>query len=398
MFRTGCAKFAPAGAHAAHSTGTGTNPRNFPPSTIHHIHNDLSYWIKEGRHALTGSRSSKPVLRALAGESLPRPPWWLMRQAGRYLPEYRTIRAKARDFVGLCLTPALAAEATLQPVRRFGMDAAILFSDILMVPYALGQRLEYREGEGPVLDPVRDGAGLRRLAAAGLVERLQPVFETVRRVKPALPPQTALIGFAGAPWTLATYMVEGGGSRDFRHVKGWAWRDPQGFAALIERLVIATTDFLAAQIAAGAEAVQLFDSWAGVLPEAEFARFVTAPTRRIVAALKGRFPDVPVIGFPRGAGLLYPGYVAETGVDGVGLDTAVPASWAESGLPAHIARQGNLDPMLLLVGGEPMAEAVGAMRRQLARRPWIFNLGHGVVPETPPENVAFLARLLADPA
>jgi uroporphyrinogen decarboxylase len=343
------------------------------------------------------STLTKPLLRVLAGEMLSPPPWWLMRQAGRYLPEYREVRARAKDFVELCLTPALAAELTLQPVRRYGMDAAILFSDILLLPHALGQGLAFREREGPVLEPLTDNAGLARLHATGVVSRLDPVFEAVRRVRAALGPKTALIGFAGAPWTVATYMVEGGTSRDFRRVKGWAYRDPAGFGALTDLLVEATIELLAAQIAAGAEVVQLFDSWAGVLPESEFARWVIAPTKRIVAALKIRHPECPVIGFPRGAGVLYERYAAETGIDGVGLDTAVPAGFACARLRPQATVQGNLDPVLLLTGGVALESAVRELRRVFEGGPWVFNLGHGVLPETPPENVAALARLLAEP-
>jgi uroporphyrinogen decarboxylase len=343
------------------------------------------------------SASTKPFLALLAGGAPSRPPWWLMRQAGRYLPEYREVRSQARDFVKLCLTPALAAELTLQPVRRFGMDAAILFSDILLLPYALGQALAYRDGEGPVLDPVGDGAALARLDPTHVLERLGPVFEAVERVRTALEPQTALIGFAGAPWTVATYMVEGGTSRDFRRVKGWSYRDPQSFGALIELLTAATIDWLSAQIAAGAEAVQLFDSWAGVLPEAGFERWVVAPTRRIVVALKARHPSCSIIGFPRGAGLCYETYVIETGVDAVGLDTAVPAAFARDRLAPRAVIQGNLDPVLLLTGGPALAAAVAELRRAFADVGWIFNLGHGVLTETPPEHVAALARALAEP-
>lgn len=341
--------------------------------------------------------STKPLLRALAGETLAQPPWWLMRQAGRYLPEYRELRARARDFLELCLTPALAAELTLQPVRRYHMDAAILFSDILLLPHAFGQKLAYREGEGPQLEAIDSCAGLERSDPTEAVARLEPVFAAVRRVAAVLDDRTTLIGFAGAPWTVASYMVEGGGSRDFRRVKAWAYRDPQGFAALIDLLVEGTIAFLAAQIEAGAEAVQLFDSWAGVLPEAAFARWVIAPARRIAAALKSRFPDHPVIGFPRGAGILYERYVAETGIDAVGLDTAVPLGHARARLQLHATVQGNLDPVLLLVGGAPLAAAVAEIRRTLGGGPHIFNLGHGVLPETPLENVVALARLLAQP-
>jgi len=336
--------------------------------------------------------SAKPLLRALAGETLDRPPWWLMRQAGRYLPEYRAVRAKAGDFITLCLNPALAAEVTLQPVRRFGMDAAILFSDILLVPKALGQRLSF-ENDGPRLEPVSD------IAALGTADMamLAPVGEAARRVRASLPDQAALIGFAGAPWTVATYMVEGGASRDFHRVKAWAYRDPSGFAELVERISAVTLDFLALQIEAGAEVVQLFDSWAGALSPAGFERWVVSPTKRLVTALKTRFPWVPVIGFPRGAGLSYERYALETGVDAVSLDTAVPLGVARDRLQSRLAVQGNLDPVVLLVGGEPMRREVTVLRQTLGGGPYVFNLGHGILPETPPEHVAELARILAEP-
>ncbi len=340
---------------------------------------------------------SKPLVRVLKGETISPTPWWLMRQAGRYLPEYRELRARATDFVELCLTPSLAAELTLQPVRRYGMDAAIIFSDILLLPHALGQQLSFRDGTGPVMGPIGDNDGVARLEGTRAVSRLEPVLDVVRRVHAAIGPETALIGFAGAPWTVATYMVEGGTSRDFRRVKTWAYGDPQGFEALIGLLAETTIEFLAAQISAGAEVVQLFDSWAGVLPEPEFARWVIAPTKRIVAALKMCCPDCPIIGFPRGAGLLYERYVAETGVDAVGLDTAVPARFATARLRPLATLQGNLDPVLLLSGGAALESAVREMRRTLADGPWVFNLGHGVLPETPVENVGALARLLAEP-
>ena len=340
---------------------------------------------------------TKPFLQALAGETLARPPWWLMRQAGRYLPEYREVRAKAADFVRLCLSPELAAEITLQPVRRYGMDAAILFSDILLVPYALGQRVGFRDGEGPVLDKLADAAALAFLDTRPASSRLQPVFETVARVAAALPPEVALIGFAGSPWTVASYMVEGGASRDFRLVKSWAYRDAEGFARLIDMLVEATVSFLAGQIEAGADAVQLFDSWAGILPEAQFERWVIAPTREIVERLKRRFPSCPIIGFPRGAGLLYERYVRESGIDAVGCDTAVPARHMRERLQPLVPVQGNLDPVLLLAGEHGFETAVDRLRSGLGQGPYIFNLGHGVLPETPPEAVAHLARVLARP-
>lgn len=335
------------------------------------------------------------LLRAFGGEPLKRPPWWLMRQAGRYLPEYRALRERADDFVEFCLTPGLATEATLQPVRRFGMDAAIVFADILLVPRALGQRVEFGD-DGPRLEPIAEGSGIGGLHL-GDFSGLDPVYETVRRSRAALAPETAMIGFAGSPWTVATYMVEGGASRDFRRVKAWAYRDSQGFAGLIELIVEATVVYLSGQIAAGADVVQLFDSWAGVLPEAGFERWVIGPTRRITTRLKQRFPTVPVIGFPRGAGFFYQRYAAESGVDAVSIDTAVPGNFAREHLQGRVVVQGNLDPVALLVGGSVMEQAVREIRAALAGRPFIFNLGHGVLPQTPPENVATLARLLAEP-
>jgi uroporphyrinogen decarboxylase len=339
----------------------------------------------------------KPLLRAYSREIMSSPPWWLMRQAGRYLPEYRQVRAKAGDFIELCLTPALATELTLQPVRRYGMDGAILFSDILMLPHALGQKLAFREGKGPVLERIQDHTGIARLDASSTLSKLEPVLETVRRVRAALGPQTALIGFAGSPWTVAAYMVEGGTSRDFRRVKSWAYRDENGFGALIELLVEGTIAYLGSQIAAGVEIVQLFDSWAGVLPEHAFELWVVEPTRRIITALKRRFPDCPIVGFPRLSGLLYEHYVAETGVDAVGIDTAIPTGYCREKLQPLTTVQGNLDPVLLLVGGQPLESAVNKLRRELGSGPFVFNLGHGVLPETPPENVELLARLLAQP-
>jgi uroporphyrinogen decarboxylase len=319
-----------------------------------------------------------------------------MRQAGRYLPEYRAVRARAPDFVKMCLTPAVAAELTLQPVRRYHMDAAILFSDILMLPYALGQKLAFREGEGPILEPIENRADFRRLKPGQTMSYLEPVFEAVHRVAEALDSATSLIGFAGSPWTVATYMVEGGASKDFRRVKSWAYRDADSFGALINLLVEGTVDFLAAQMAAGAEVVQLFDSWAGVLPESGFARWVIEPTRQIVSALKRRFPDHPIIGFPRGAGLLYERYITEARVDGVGLDAMVPADFARTRLQHQAAVQGNLDPVLLAVGGTALETAVRKLCEAFAGGPFVFNLGHGVLPETPPENVEALGRLVLE--
>jgi uroporphyrinogen decarboxylase len=337
----------------------------------------------------------KLLLRALSGERLKRPPWWLMRQAGRYLPEYHALRAQAPSFVDFCLTSSLATEATMQPVRRFGMDAAIVFADILLVPRGLGQRVTFGE-DGPVLEAIVESAGVAGLRQLGL-SSLEPVYETVRLSRTELSPEIALIGFAGSPWTVATYMVEGGASRDFRRVKAWAYRDPSGFAALIELIADATILYLSGQIAAGADVVQLFDSWAGILSEGGFERWVIAPTRRITAALKQAFPAVPVIGFPRGAGLFYERYAAESGVDAVGIDSAVPLNFARERLQGRVAVQGNLDPVALLVGGAALQREVKQIRAALADGPFIFNLGHGVLPQTPPEHVAALAKLLAEP-
>jgi uroporphyrinogen decarboxylase len=342
--------------------------------------------------------SQKRLLRVLKGDAVWPPPIWLMRQAGRYLPEYRAIRSKVSDFITLATTPALAAEVTLQPIRRYRLDAAILFSDILLVPWALGQGLAYREGEGPVLPPLRDAAGLAALDPSRLLDRLAPVSATVRRVRQALVEEaladTALIGFAGSPFTVACYMVEGGGSRDFPATRRMAFSEPALFARLLDVLVEATVNFLSAQIAAGAEAVMLFDSWAGVLSPAQFRAHVVAPTRAIVSELGRRHRDVPVIGFPRLAGLMIGDYVRSTGVDAVGLDTGTDLQQAQAVVQRRVAFQGNLDPMALLAGGAAMqAEAAGILQA-MRGRPFVFNLGHGIVPQTPPSHVAELVELV----
>lgn len=344
----------------------------------------------------TPTHPPKKMLAALAGQPQTPPPFWLMRQAGRYLPEYRQVRAQAGGFLDLCLNPELACEVTLQPLRRYGMDAAILFSDILIVPWALGQGLRFAEGEGPQLDAIRDQAGLTRLDIDGLHRRAAPVYETVSRIRAALDDRTALIGFAGSPWTVACYMVEGAGSKEYAHVKRFAYTDPVGFNRLIDILVDATIDYLSMQIQAGAELVQLFDSWAGALSADDFQRFVVAPTSRITAALKQRHPGIPIIGFPRMAGLNLESYVDQAGIDGVSLDPGVPASWAAKHLQGKVAVQGNLDPVLLIAGGEAMDRAVLDLLETLGNGPFIFNLGHGIIKETPPENVSRLAGLIRD--
>jgi len=340
------------------------------------------------------SQIHKPFLQALAGQVQSPPPVWLMRQAGRYLPEYRAVRAQAGGFLDLCLNPELACEVTLQPLRRYGFDAAILFSDILIVPWALGQGLRFAEGEGPQLDAIRSTAELSRLSLPGLAARAAPVYETVARIRANLPAATALIGFAGSPWTVACYMVEGAGSKEYMHVKRWAYGDPAGFATLIDLLVEATVEYLSAQVQAGAEALQLFDSWAGALPAAQFYQWVVKPTRRITDALKRRHPDIPIIGFPRLAGLNLETFVAEAGVDGVSLDPTVLPVWAARTLQNRVTVQGNLDPVLLLTGGPALERAVDEIMDALAARPFIFNLGHGILKETPPEHVDQLLALV----
>jgi uroporphyrinogen decarboxylase len=343
---------------------------------------------------MTTLSPGKKLLASLAGAVHDTPPIWLMRQAGRYLPEYRAVRARTDGFLELCLNPALATEVTLQPVRRFGMDGAILFSDILVVPHGLTQRVEFRVGEGPVLEPVAEARDLAQLQVAGLRERVGAVGETVRQVRAALPDGVALIGFAGSPWTVATYMVEGGSSRDFSRVKGWLYRDPAGFAALIDRLIEATVVYLGLQVEAGAEVIQLFESWAGVLSAAAFERWVVAPNASIVEQMKRAYPTVPVILFPRGAGASYETVGRAVGAAGIGLDTTVPLDWARRSLQPRHTLQGNLDPHVLVAGGTALAEDVRRIRSMLGQGPFIFNLGHGVLPETPPEHVAELVRLV----
>lgn len=337
---------------------------------------------------------TKPLLRALSGETLHPPPIWLMRQAGRYLPEYRKIRQTVGGFLDMCYTPDLAVEVTLQPIRRYGFDAAILFSDILVVPDALGQTVCFVEGEGPRLEPLRTLRDVERLGLEGLHDHLAPVYQTVARLNRELPPEVTLIGFAGAPWTIATYMVEGGGSRDFATVREWGFRDPDGFGRLIDLVTAATIEYLERQVASGAQALQLFDSWAGVLSEDEFSRWAVEPVRRIVAELRARHPEVPIIAFPRGAGVMYENYVHEAGVDGVSLDSSVPLGWAAERLQPHVTVQGNLDPLALLTGGNAMESAARRILDILGEGPMIFNLGHGVIKETPPEHVARLVEIV----
>ena len=309
-----------------------------------------------------------------------------MRQAGRYLPEYREIRRQASGFLELCYTPELAVEVTMQPIRRFGFDAAILFSDILVVPDALGCDVNFVEGEGPKLRTIRDEASIAALNAGSLHQHLAPVYETLRRLREKLPAETALIGFAGAPWTVTSYMVEGGGSKEFQETRTFARRDPEAFAALIDLVTEATADYLKAQVEAGAEALQLFDSWAGVLPPDQFHRWCERPIEKIVRTVKAAHPDIPIIAFPRGAGVLYQHFAERIPVDGISLDTTVPIDWARNAL-RKVCLQGNLDPIALLSGGEDMLNNAAHLLKTMAGRPFIFNLGHGVLPSTNPDTV-----------
>lgn len=329
----------------------------------------------------------------LSGQPVWPPPLWLMRQAGRYLPEYREIRAKAGDFIALCTKPELAAEVTLQPVRRFGLDAAILFSDILMVPWALGYGLRFREGEGPILPRLEPG-DIGRLDSQALSTAIAPILETVHRVRGALDSATALIGFAGGPFTVACYMVEGGGSTDYARTRAMAYQNPRAFAALIERLTEATTAYLLAQADAGAEVLMLFESWAGLLPPSLFRALVIEPSRRIAGALKASFPAVPVIGFPRLSGNMLGEFARETSVDAVGMDWATDSTLAAAAVPAGTALQGNLDPMALRAGGAVLERETAGILTALRGRPHIFNLGHGILPDTPPEHVEQLVRFV----
>jgi uroporphyrinogen decarboxylase len=344
--------------------------------------------------ALSPEARERRLLRVFAGEVLTPPPVWLMRQAGRYLPEYRALRAQAGDFLKFCYTPELAAEATLQPIRRFGFDAAILFADILLVPDALGQGVRFIEGDGPRLDAIRSHEDLVRLNERATRPKFARVFETVARVRQGLPRETALIGFCGAPWTVATYMVGGQGSADQIEARLWAYRDAQGFQRLINLLENVSVDYLSGQIEAGADVVQIFDSWAGSLPDEQFRRWVIEPTRRMVARLRERHPAVPIIGFPRGAGVRARLYAAETGVDGVSCDTAMPLEFVARELSGRTVVQGNLDPLLLVTGGQALDRRVAQILAALSHQPLIFNLGHGIVPATPPEHVGRLVELV----
>lgn len=337
---------------------------------------------------MSSMKNEKPFLRVFAGDPVAPPPVWMMRQAGRYLPEYRKVRADIGSFLDFCYTPDAAVEVTLQPLRRYHFDAAILFADILVIPDALGQKVEFREGEGPVLEPIRDPAGLALLDTSHVVEKLAPIFETLRRLAVEIPKTTTLIGFAGAPWTVAVYMVEGRGKTECERARDWAYRAPAEFAQLMDILVDATAAYLIAQVKAGAEVLQLFDSWSGVLSAQQFRDLVIGPTKRIVDQVRAAVPGVPIIGFPRQGGVMIPSYVTETGVDGVSLDHSVPLKWAAEHISSDCVLQGNLDNRLLVVGGAALDRGIDDILSAMQGRRFIFNLGHGIVPQTPPENVA----------
>jgi uroporphyrinogen decarboxylase len=334
---------------------------------------------------------NKPLLDILDGRRSAVPPVWLMRQAGRYLPEYRAIREKAGGFLDLVFNPELAAEVTLQPVQRFGFDAAILFSDILVVPHALGQRVSFAVGEGPQLDPIADLRDFERLARKVDHDVLAPVYETIALVKKRLDPSVTLLGFCGAPWTVASYMIAGHGTPDQAPARLFAYRDRATFSLLIDVLIDASAAYLVRQLQAGADAVQIFDTWAGVLPTEEFVQWCIEPTQRIVVQVREAMPRAKIIGFPRGAGTSLPHYVAQTAVDAVGLDWMIDRAFARDLVQSRVPVQGNLDPLVLVAGGAALDRVVDVVLEAFAGGPFIFNLGHGILPETP---IAHVERML----
>jgi uroporphyrinogen decarboxylase len=340
---------------------------------------------------LTQNHPTKPFLEVLSGRRQPVPPIWMMRQAGRYLPEYREVRAKAGGFLDLCFTPEFAAEVTLQPIRRFNFDAAIIFSDILVIPYALGREVRFEVGEGPRLQPLDTPEKVETLARQADFGKLEPVYEALRRVRRELDPKIALIGFCGAPWTVATYMVAGQGTPDQAPARMMAYSHPEAFAGIIDVLVQNSIQYLLSQLAAGADVLQIFDTWAGVLPPREFARWSVEPTKAIVEGVRAKAPDAKIIGFPRGASALLPGYVEATGVDAVSIDWAAEPSLIRGRVQNRVAVQGNLDPLALIAGGAALDSAVDDVLANYAEGRLIFNLGHGIQPETP---IAHVERML----
>ena len=340
--------------------------------------------------------TKKPLIEVLSGRRQDVPPLWMMRQAGRYLPEYRELRAKAGGFLDLCFTPEFAAEVTLQPIRRFNFDAAIIFSDILVIPYALGRSVRFEAGEGPRLDPLATPGEIGTLATQANFDQLEPVFEALRRVRRELAPDIALIGFCGAPWTVATYMVAGHGTPDQAPARMLAYRHPDTFARIIDVLVENSIHYLVGQLKAGADCLQIFDTWAGVLPPREFARWSIEPTRRIVAGVRQQVPGARIIGFPRGAGGMLPAYIEQTDVDAVSIDWATEPSMIRERVQSRVAVQGNLDPLALITGGAALDRAVDDVLENFGKGRMIFNLGHGILPETPIAHVEqMVARVRA---
>jgi uroporphyrinogen decarboxylase len=341
---------------------------------------------------LTQSPTTKPFLEVLSGRRQPVPPLWMMRQAGRYLPEYREVRAKAGGFLDLCFTPEFAVEVTLQPIRRFAFDAAIIFSDILVIPYALGRDVRFEVGEGPRLDPLDTPDKVGTLSSTGDFTKLEPVFEALRRVRRELDPKIALIGFCGAPWTVATYIVAGQGTPDQAPARMMAYRHPEAFAKIIDAIVENSIEYLLGQLKAGADVLQIFDTWAGVLPPREFQRWSVEPTQRIVEGVRKKVPDAKIIGFPRGAGALLPSYVEATKVDAVSIDWAAEPSLIRDKVQSRVAVQGNLDPLVLIAGGDALDRAVDDVLSNYAAGRLIFNLGHGIQPETPIAHVEQMVK------
>jgi uroporphyrinogen decarboxylase len=336
--------------------------------------------------------ATKPFIDVLSGNRQSVPPLWMMRQAGRYLPEYRELRARAGSFLDLCFTPDYAAEVTLQPIRRFNFDAAIIFSDILVIPYALGRSVRFEAGEGPRLDPLATPEQIATLAARADFDKLEPVYEALRRVRRELAPHIALIGFCGAPWTVATYMVAGQGTPDQAPARMLAYRHPDAFAKIIDVLVESSIEYLVGQLKAGADCLQIFDTWAGVLPPREFARWSIEPAKRIVAGVRKQVPDAKIIGFPRGAGGMLPAYVEQTGVDAVSIDWAAEPSMIRERVQARVAVQGNLDPLALIAGGAALDRAIDDVLENFGKGRLIFNLGHGIQPETPIAHVEQMVK------
>jgi len=344
------------------------------------------------------SKTEKPLLQAFKGIKNDSPPFWFMRQAGRYLPEYKELRKTTKGFLDFCYTPEKASEATLQPIKRFGMSGAIIFSDILVIPHALGMDVRFEENVGPLLTPVKTQAELDRLNADNLLSHLAPVYEALRLTRKALPENTTLIGFAGSPWTLACYIINGKGSRDFQDVRALATSDKAFFTNLLSLLCDAIAKHAIEQVKAGAEVIQLFDSWSGVLSQAQFQQWVIEPTRKIVSRIKAAHPDVPVIGFPRLAGCKVLDYVEQTGVDGVSIDGSVTLDWARDNLQKKVLVQGNLDPIVLTYDKPQMLEQAKKILESFSEGPFIFNLGHGVIPPTPIDHVQALCDLIRNHA